>query len=163
MTEMAEQQGFPDGGSVAELREHARRLASELPGALRRVSVRSGETTIEVEWQRCPGHDASTPDMPAPHESAVPPAGAVSDDHFLVHSPMVGTFYRAPGPDAPPFVEPGDTVAEGQTVAVVEAMKLFNPISAERAGVVVEVLAEDGQPVEFDQPLLRLAMAGGED
>ena len=170
MTEMAEQNGFPTGGSLAELREHARQLAGELPGALRRVSVRSGETTIEVEWQPYPGQDVGTPAVPAirePVAAPVPPAelaaAAVPDDHVLVRSPMVGTFYQAPSPDAPPFVEPGDTVAEGQTVAIVEAMKLFNPIAAESAGVVVEVLAEDGQPVEFDQPLLRLAPAGGED
>jgi acetyl-CoA carboxylase biotin carboxyl carrier protein len=90
----------------------------------------------------------------------VPPVAEerVADEGVLVRSPMVGTFYRSSSPDAAPYVEVGDVVAAGQTVAIVEAMKLFNPIAVESAGVVVEVLAEDGQPVEFDQPLFRLGM-----
>lgn len=165
MTDMVEQNGSPEGWLLAELREHAQQLASELPGALRRVSVRSGETTIEVEWS--PDHTPGAPVIPATREPAAVPAqpvGPDSDgDHVVIRSPMVGTFYRAPEPSTPPFVAPGDTVTTGQTVAIVEAMKLFNPIETEHAGVVVEVLVEDGHPVEFDQPLLRLAPAGGED
>ena len=68
-------------------------------------------------------------------------------------SPMVGTFYRAASPGASPFVSVGDTVSEGQTLCVIEAMKLLNEIPADRAGVIKEILVENGQPVEFEQPL----------
>jgi acetyl-CoA carboxylase biotin carboxyl carrier protein len=138
---------------LTELREHALRMAAELPGALRRVSVRSGDTTIEIEWQPHQEHGAAL--VAAPVEPAEP-VPAVAEDGVLVRSPMVGTFYRSSSPDAAAYVEVGDVVAAGQTVAIVEAMKLFNPIAVESAGIVVEVLAEDGQPVEFDQPLFRL-------
>lgn len=69
---------------------------------------------------------------------------------------MVGTFYRAPAPEEPPFVEVGDKVQVGQTLCILEAMKLMNEIEAEVSGEVVEVLVENGTPVEFDQPLIRL-------
>ncbi|HTQ01549.1 MAG TPA: acetyl-CoA carboxylase biotin carboxyl carrier protein, partial [Casimicrobiaceae bacterium] len=75
-----------------------------------------------------------------------------SEGH-VVKSPMVGTFYRSATPGAQPFVEIGDTVAEGQTLCIVEAMKLMNEIEADKAGVVKSILTENGQPVEFGQPL----------
>ena len=74
----------------------------------------------------------------------------------LVTSPFVGTFYRTPAPDQPPFVEVGAAVKKGQVLCIVEAMKLMNEIESEIAGTVVEILAENGQPVEFGQPLFRL-------
>src|SRR5947209_7106434 len=143
---------------LTELREHALRMAAELPGALRRVSVRSGDTTIEIEWQPYEEHSVAVPAPMA--EPMLPAAPQVTDDGVVVRSPMVGTFYRSSSPDAAPYVEVGDVVAAGQTVAIVEAMKLFNPIAVESAGVVVEVLVEDGQSVEFDQPLFWLAEDG---
>jgi acetyl-CoA carboxylase biotin carboxyl carrier protein len=139
---------------LTELREHALRMAAELPGALRRVSVRSGDTTIEIEWQPYQEQGLIVPVEPV--LPVVADEAPVADEGVVVRSPMVGTFYRSSSPDAAPYVEVGDVVAAGQTVAIVEAMKLFNPIAVEAAGVVVEVLAEDGQPVEFDQPLFRL-------
>jgi acetyl-CoA carboxylase biotin carboxyl carrier protein len=66
---------------------------------------------------------------------------------------MIGTFYRSSSPDKPPYVKVGDTIAKGDTVCVVEAMKLFNEIEAEVAGKIVKVLVEDAQPIEYDQPL----------
>ncbi len=72
----------------------------------------------------------------------------------VVRSPMVGTAYRAPAPGAQPFVEVGDTVKEGQTLLIVEAMKTMNQIPSPRSGVVKAILVEDGQPVEFDEPLM---------
>lgn len=71
----------------------------------------------------------------------------------LVRSPMVGTFYSSPNPETPPFVKVGSKIAVGDTLCLVEAMKMFNQIEAELAGEVVAVLVEDGQPVEFDEPL----------
>ena len=70
-----------------------------------------------------------------------------------ITSPMVGTFYRAPSPDSPPFVKVGDRVSKGQTIGIIEAMKIFNEIDAEFDCKILEILVEDGQPVEYDMPL----------
>jgi len=69
---------------------------------------------------------------------------------------MVGTFYRAPAPEEPPFVSVGDRVKTGQTVCIIEAMKLMNELEAEISGEIVEILVENGKPVEFNQPLMRI-------
>lgn len=141
---------------LAELREHARALAANLAGPLRRVRVRSGDASIEVEWQTARSAPGATA-LPAPREAAqTEPAGEGAEEALFVTSPMVGTFYRSPEPGAAPFVDVGDSVLPGQTVAIVEAMKLFNPIASEHAGVIAAVLAQNGEPVEFDQPLLRI-------
>lgn len=93
----------------------------------------------------------------APSASAPAPAAAVeapaAETGFVAKSPMVGTFYRAPNPESPNFVNIGDTVKVGQTLCIIEAMKLLNEIESEHAGVVKEILCENGQGVEFDQPL----------
>ena len=70
-----------------------------------------------------------------------------------VRSPMIGTFYRAANPESPSFVEPGDRIKPGQTICIIEAMKLFNEIEAEISGTIVEILVDNATPVEFDQPL----------
>jgi len=93
---------------------------------------------------------------PAPALALVPAASAEQEGH-LVKSPMVGTFYRAASPGAKPFVEVGDSVQVGDTLCIIEAMKLMNEIEADEAGVVKQVLAENGQPVEFGQPLVVIA------
>ncbi|MEQ4575272.1 MAG: acetyl-CoA carboxylase biotin carboxyl carrier protein, partial [Gammaproteobacteria bacterium] len=80
------------------------------------------------------------------------PGNALPDGHVL-RAPMVGTFYASPAPDKPPFVTVGQTVKAGDTLAIIEAMKMFNPIEADVSGTVVAILGESGQPVEFDQPL----------
>lgn len=95
----------------------------------------------------------------APAETATPPAGSsdASDDDVpegeLIRAPMVGTFYDSPSPEAEPFVALGQKISDGQTVCIIEAMKMFNQIEAETSGTIVAVLVENGQPVEFDQPL----------
>ncbi|MCC6198231.1 MAG: acetyl-CoA carboxylase biotin carboxyl carrier protein [Burkholderiales bacterium] len=88
----------------------------------------------------------------APSPAAAPPEPAASEGH-LVKSPMVGTFYRSATPGAKPFVEIGDQIEEGATLCIVEAMKLMNEIEADQAGTVKAILTENGQPVEFGQPL----------
>lgn len=97
----------------------------------------------------------------APAASAPVPAAAVeapvAETGFVAKSPMVGTFYRAPNPESPNFVNIGDTVKVGQTLCIIEAMKLLNEIESEHAGVVKEILCENGQGVEFDQPLFIIA------
>jgi acetyl-CoA carboxylase biotin carboxyl carrier protein len=90
----------------------------------------------------------------------VAPADA-DEDLVVVRAPLVGTFYVAPHPGAAPFVAVGDAVAAGQPLAIIEAMKLMNRIDAEAAGTVREILVADGAPVEFDQPLIRLARVDG--
>lgn len=93
---------------------------------------------------------AAAAPAPAATEAAAP---AVPAGHQVL-SPMVGTFYRSPSPDAKSFVEVGQTVKAGDTLCIVEAMKMMNQIEADKSGVVTAILVEDGQPVEFDQPLV---------
>ncbi len=81
------------------------------------------------------------------------PAGEQLPDGEVVRSPMVGTFYASPAPDKPAFVSVGQSVKAGDTLGIIEAMKMFNPIEADVSGTVLKILAESGQPVEFDQPL----------
>ena len=91
----------------------------------------------------------------APEAPAAAPAtpAAVAPQGHVVASPMVGTFYRAPSPGAEPFVQVGDTVKEGQTICIIEAMKLLNEIESDKSGVVKEILVDNGQAVEYGQPL----------
>jgi len=94
---------------------------------------------------------------PAPVEAAAAPA-AISG--HIVRSPMVGTFYRTPSPDAKAFVEVGQQVNVGDTLCIVEAMKMMNQIEADKSGVVKAILVESGQPVEFDEPLVVIELRG---
>jgi acetyl-CoA carboxylase biotin carboxyl carrier protein len=89
----------------------------------------------------------------APVESGGGKAGVDLPDGHVVRSPMVGTYYASPAPDKPVFVTIGKTVKQGDTLGIVEAMKMFNPIEADVSGTVLAILVESGQPVEFDQPL----------
>lgn len=100
---------------------------------------------------------AATPPAGAPSAQAPAPAAQTEDqpaDGETVRSPMVGTVYTAPEPGARPYVSPGDTVKAGDTLLIVEAMKVMNPITAPSAGTVKSVMVENAQPVEFDQPLV---------
>jgi len=92
---------------------------------------------------------AAAAEAPAP---AAPP----EEELHLVKSPIVGTFYEAPGPGAPPFIKPGDNVQAGQVLCIIEAMKLMNEIESDMAGEVVKVLAANGKPVEYGQPLFSI-------
>jgi acetyl-CoA carboxylase biotin carboxyl carrier protein len=101
---------------------------------------------------------SNAPTVPAVESSAATPTPAAAEpapgQHgHTVKSPMVGTFYRAPSPDAKPFVAAGDSVKEGQTICVIEAMKLMNEIECDASGVVKAILVENGQPVEYGQAL----------
>jgi acetyl-CoA carboxylase biotin carboxyl carrier protein len=94
------------------------------------------------------------PVTPSPTTPPTPPPG---DRKLLeITSPMVGTFYRAPAPDEPPFVDTGDRIRSGQTVCIIEAMKLMNELESEVAGEIVEILVQNGQPVEYGQVLMRV-------
>jgi acetyl-CoA carboxylase biotin carboxyl carrier protein len=98
---------------------------------------------------------AATPGATPAVTTQTPAAPAVSEDskYITIKSPIIGTFYRKPSPDKPLFVEVGQTIAEGDVLCVIEAMKLFNEIESEVSGKIVKILVDDSSPVEFDQPL----------
>ena len=81
---------------------------------------------------------------------------STSSNNLIIKSPMIGTFYRSPNPESDPFVSEGDTIKVGQTICIVEAMKLFNDIESEVSGKVVKILVDDNSPIEFDQPLFEV-------
>jgi acetyl-CoA carboxylase biotin carboxyl carrier protein len=89
-------------------------------------------------------------------EKIEPKPGVESQNSVEIKSPMVGTFYRAPAPEADPYVEVNDMVAKGQVLCIIEAMKLMNEIESEYTGRIIEVLVENAQPVEYNQPLFRI-------
>jgi acetyl-CoA carboxylase biotin carboxyl carrier protein len=129
------------------------------------LEVQEGEERVRITRAQAGAGTAPTPTTAVyatPGAVAAPSAGAPADapapviepeGHF-VKSPMVGTFYRAASPGAKPFVEVGDTVQVGDTLCIIEAMKLMNEIEADNAGVVKQILAENGQPVEYGQSLV---------
>ncbi len=100
-----------------------------------------------------PAPQASVPEAPAGNFDVRIPE---EETGKVVASPIVGTFYRAPAPDKPPYVQVGDTVKKGQVICIVEAMKLMNEIESEFDGKVAAILADEGEPVEFGQPLIRI-------
>ena len=123
-------------------------------------SVRlSRVATAQPAQQLPPNVQAAAWSAPAPRESGAPAREDPDSDQEQVpegevlRAPMVGTFYSSSSPDADPFVSLGQRVSEGETMCIIEAMKMFNQIEAETSGTVVAVLVENGQPVEFDQPL----------
>ena len=99
---------------------------------------------------------APSPAPAAPGGADEAPAAAAAPSGTVVESPMVGTFYRSSSPESEPFVEVGQSVEAGDTLCIIEAMKIMNRIEAEKGGTVREVLAADGQPVEYGQPLVVL-------
>jgi acetyl-CoA carboxylase biotin carboxyl carrier protein len=95
-----------------------------------------------------------TPVAPAENKTPATPSGGADESRYItIKSPMIGTFYRSPGPDKGAFVNIGDDVTPGKTVCIIEAMKLFNEIESDVKGKIVKVLANDATPVEYDQPL----------
>ena len=135
------------------------------------LEVNEGEDRVRIVNAGSPtpaGQVVYANPAPAPVMQAAPVAAAVPaaapaaeapavESGFVARSPMVGTFYRAPNPESPNFVNIGDTVKVGQTLCIIEAMKLLNEIESEKDGVIKEILCENGQGVEFDQPLFVIA------
>ena len=155
-------------GSMSVDAELVRQLAELLnQNELTEIEVEDGDRRIVVKRQVTVAAAAApvsvaAPAAPAPAPAAAPaapaPAAAVppSAHPGAVKSPMVGTVYLSGEPGARPFVAPGATVKEGDTLVIIEAMKVMNPITAPRAGTVTQVLVQDAQPVEYDQPLVIL-------
>lgn len=127
-----------------------------------KITIKTGsesDTTIVHQVPAAPVAAAPVAAQPA-HEAtqplAAPAPAAVADEnskYITIKSPIIGTFYRKPSPDKPLFVEVGQTIAEGDVLCVIEAMKLFNEIESEVSGKIVKILVDDASPVEFDQPL----------
>ncbi len=145
--------------------EETAMLVGNLPGSVQRVAMRTGDYVVEVEWSppdraAHPGTAHVVGTSPTvtrePTPAGLPDATEMIEPVHEVRAPLVGTFYRSSQPGAPPFVSVGDVVEAGQTVAIVEAMKLMNSITADVAGRIAEIYVHDEEPVEFDQPLLRI-------
>jgi acetyl-CoA carboxylase biotin carboxyl carrier protein len=126
-----------------------------------KITIKTGsdsETTIVQQVPvaaQVPQAVAPVPVPTAPAAETPAPAAPAEDDskYITIKSPIIGTFYRKPSPDKPLFVEVGQTIAEGDVLCIIEAMKLFNEIESEVSGKVVKILVDDASPVEFDQPL----------
>jgi acetyl-CoA carboxylase biotin carboxyl carrier protein len=131
-------------------------------GDLERLEVSSGDLHIllcaRVAAPPAAPQPVAEPSQETPVASA-PAAEPAAQPWHQITSPMVGTFYEGPSPGEPPFVQPGDTVEVGQTVAIIEAMKIMNEIVADRPGVIEAVLVDNGEPVEFGHPLFRMKPA----
>ena len=130
------------------------------------LEIQEGEERVRITRAVASGSASSVvpvtvPAVTAPVTGAVAvapePSEPAEQEGHQVKSPMVGTFYRAASPGAKPFVEVGDSVGVGDTLCIIEAMKLMNEIESDKSGVVKQVLAENGQPVEFGQPLVVIA------
>ncbi len=121
--------------------------------------VKTQQATAATTYVAAPAPVAAA--SAAPVTQAATPAAPVAAEPVvsghIVKAPMVGTFYRAPNPNSPPFVEVGASVKEGQSLCIIEAMKLLNEIEADKTGVIKEILVENGEPVEFGQPLFVIA------
>lgn len=138
---------------------------------LAEIEIKEGEESVRLARVPKGSYQAAAPVYAAPAEAraAAPmpmssptesstggsakPAGSDQPEGHVMRSPMVGTFYTSPAPDKPAFVTVGQSVKAGETLAIIEAMKMFNPIEADVSGTILAVLTESGSPVEFDQPL----------
>jgi len=165
----------PGPGPRADLGELERILEFMVEHGLEELEYQREDLRVRLKRQPAPGaaQSALPAALSAPRKGSpatgpssagvapAPPADAAAspaaaENLHIVKSPIVGTFYAAPSPDAPPFVKLGEAVARGQVLCIVEAMKLMNEIEADQAGEVVRQFAESGQPVEYGQPLFAL-------
>lgn len=136
---------------VAQVRELVELVHAS---SVSRLRVESDAFRVEIESLPPAVPAPAAAPAPAPPAAApVEPSAPAPPAGTEVRAPLVGVFYRRPAPGEPPFVEVGTRVTAGQQLAIVEAMKMMNPVTAERDGVVLEILAEDGTVVEYDQPL----------
>lgn len=144
----------PDEQVLESLCRQARALAGSMPGSLSRLTVTAGDHHVEIEWHA--GTAAPAPQPVAAHVTTAyqPEVEPAHTGSHAVLAPLVGTFYRASEPGAPPFVSEDDIVEAGQELAIIEAMKIMNRVEADRAGRVVKILPVDGDLVEFGQELI---------
>jgi acetyl-CoA carboxylase biotin carboxyl carrier protein len=157
--------------ALDEVRRSAQQLLSDVGNQPRLLRIRAGDIVVELEWT---GHPDGPPALalggpPAPARPAPAPAAlaasaaecGATDSPLEICAPTVGTFYRAPRPEAAPFVSEGDEVRRGQQIGIVEAMKLMIPIESEHDGVVATIHIADNTPVEYGEPLITLSPVTG--
>jgi acetyl-CoA carboxylase biotin carboxyl carrier protein len=157
---------FPGQGDLMDLRKLKTLIELVESSGIAEIEIEEGEERVRITRSNAAAPATSTavhtntsagPALALAPGLAEPPAAPAEPEGHLLKSPMVGTFYRAASPGAKPFVEVGDSVQVGDTLCIIEAMKLMNEIESDKAGVVKQVLAENGQPVEFGQPLIVIA------
>jgi len=123
------------------------------------IEIHEGEESVRISRHGTLPMPQAAPAAPAPAPAAASAAAAPAEEKepelegHIIHSPMVGTFYRASNPGAKPFVNEGQSINAGETLCIIEAMKILNQIESDKTGVVKRVLVENGQPVEYNQPL----------
>lgn len=153
------------GGDVFDIRRVRRLVELMRENELTELDIQQGEMRIQLKRNASVPTMSVTP-MTVPVPAVVPVAAAPpketpppkGDDVHVIKSPMVGTFYMASSPDAPPFVKVGDSVSPEKTVCLIEAMKVYNEIQAECSGKILAVLVSNGQAVEFGAPLFKVSM-----
>ena len=123
------------------------------------IEIHEGEESVRISRHGTLPAPATAPVAAAPAAATVAAAAPAEEqkepelEGHIIHSPMVGTFYRAPNPGAKPFVNEGQSVSAGDTLCIIEAMKILNQIESDKSGVIKRILVENGQPVEYNQPL----------
>ena len=141
--------------STGEVIDAVRELITMMAkGGITELDLTTGDVTIRLRGSIASGGEA--PPVAAAASGPARPQEAAPSGH-VVTAPMIGTYYAAPAPGEPPFVQVGDEVEAGQVIGIIEAMKIMNEIVSDRSGMVTEILVENAQPVEYGQPLLRLA------
>ena len=155
------------GQEIFDVRRIRRLIELMKEHELSEMDLQQGDTRIQLRRDLAtlrappasplPAGGGTAPDAPLARAVAAPATESTAGDHVVViQSPMVGTFYTAPDPDSPPYVNVGDRVDPDTTICIVEAMKVFNEIPAEVAGTIVAVLADNGDSVEYGQPLFKV-------
>ncbi len=120
------------------------------------IEIHEGEESVRISRHGTLPIPPAAPVAPAAPAAATAPAEEEKEPELeghIIHSPMVGTFYRAPNPGAKPFINEGQSINAGETLCIIEAMKILNQIESDKTGVVKRILVENGQPVEYNQPL----------
>lgn len=141
---------------LIELLEESNINEIEIKEGEESVRISRGSTIQAQQYAMPMAAPAAAPaPVAAPAQAIAAPEETKHNGHVVL-SPMVGTFYRSPSPSSPVFVEVGQTVKVGDVICIVEAMKMMNQIEADKAGVIEAILVEDGQPVEYDQPLVTI-------
>ena len=144
---------------LASVAREAHALLGKVGGPVRRISVQAGDHRIEIEWDPTAAPAGPAAALPAggilTADAGIAEAGGLPPGHIIT-APLVGTFYRAGEPGAAPFVEEGDLIEVGQEVGIVEAMKIMNRVVSDGSGRLGRVLVDNGEMVEFGQPLFQL-------
>lgn len=148
-------------GALAAVHQTAADLLAASPVPPSSLNVRAGDVAVEMGWTAT-GEAVLAPVTPLATAVPAPAPTAPASVAETINAATVGVFYRSPSPGAPPFVAEGDEIGAGQQIAIIEAMKLMLPVEADKGGRIAEVLVADGEPVEYGQPLFRLAAAGEE-